>query len=660
MFTGLQTWFNDTFPFVGADLSELHWVLVLLGLGMICYVAVAVRGLWGFGGVWGKPTPTLRLLGGSALACFAVLAGYTYEICNQLLSGTLRGFEFKMTATYAAGALFFLYVMSYTGARDSLSRMVQGMVILGPLAFAALIWTNSMHSLFQFDTHLDCRISFCPLARGGFGPAYVAATTYLAVLAFYGLGRLAVFYPRVSPIYRQQIAALFGVFLIPMSAAVLVSSGAHLGVHQDVPSLSLVPGAFLMAWASWKLKLTRLTPEVWGRAVDRRDDAVLALDREHQVVDANPAAKNLLGTELLGRTLEQIFQGVFPQHTQELYLSERYFEVQLNPLGNPQDPTGYLLVLQEITRLKQSELLLLESYRTLEHKQSELEQLRFEEGLLSQFSARVLTLDTPQALFEAFASSLEQLSPDKWGIALELETPTLQLYAGSPTLLEYSLGDLPKYSLELLGGTEHLGRLTYGVTQRSPVLHELLERLQLGLYTLYLQDTLRQHALHDKLTGLFNRRSLDEQLEQLERAKIPSSLILFDVDRFRDFNANHGYAGGDFVLKAIGTLLALRCKELAVPFRYGGEEFCILLPEVDFEQAQIWTEQLCTEIKNLSLDFSGRSLHVTVSAAVAHTQNGYATLLTSADAALHRAKRNGRNRVEQAIPIPILWGRGWG
>jgi diguanylate cyclase (GGDEF) domain len=165
------------------------------------------------------------------------------------------------------------------------------------------------------------------------------------------------------------------------------------------------------------------------------------------------------------------------------------------------------------------------------------------------------------------------------------------------------------------------------------------------------ETELKQLAITDDLTGLYNRRFLDEYLRiQLAMAKRQQTRIAFlsiDIDHFKMLNDMHGHATGDRVLVKVGAMFrtSIRASDLAV--RIGGEEFLIVIPDTDREGAVIFAERLCEQFA--ATEFcSEPPVRLTVSIGVAiYPDDGVeeGTLLRTADEALYRSKREGRNRI---------------
>gem|GEM_PF-1230296 len=172
-----------------------------------------------------------------------------------------------------------------------------------------------------------------------------------------------------------------------------------------------------------------------------------------------------------------------------------------------------------------------------------------------------------------------------------------------------------------------------------------------------LQEQLREQAIRDGLTGLFNRRHFDERLAaEIERGKREGqgiSLVMADLDHFKALNDRHGHQGGDRLLCAWSDLLRSSFRATDVLCRYGGEEFALVLPGSSLEDATARAEYLRVRLKELVISTEGaHPISTTVSLGVAFAAAGEKTseqLIREADAALYRAKSEGRNRVATAL-----------
>ncbi|MCJ0824946.1 GGDEF domain-containing protein [Luteimonas sp. 50] len=215
---------------------------------------------------------------------------------------------------------------------------------------------------------------------------------------------------------------------------------------------------------------------------------------------------------------------------------------------------------------------------------------------------------------------------------------------------------LPLSAQNLSLGFIYLSAPGPGPIARMEIASAAAEQLSLALGNLRLQETLRQQSIRDALTGLYNRRYLEEslprELSRCERRKLPLALLMLDLDHFKAFNDAHGHDGGDALLAGFGRLLLASCRGEDIPCRYGGEEFILILPEADLRTATHRAEEIRTALEAMTVPHLQRTIGgSTVSIGIAlfpqHAGTGD-ELKRMADAALYRAKRNGRNRVEVA------------
>ena len=210
-----------------------------------------------------------------------------------------------------------------------------------------------------------------------------------------------------------------------------------------------------------------------------------------------------------------------------------------------------------------------------------------------------------------------------------------------------------------------LGALTLMRSDRSTPFSELERdalamlgaQSALAVANVFLHAEVAELALHDPLTGLFNRRYLDPALEQLfaQRARlpiderVPLAAIMFDLDHFSELNNRHGHQIGDDVLRAFGAILRARMRTTDLVARFGGEEFAAILFRASLDDAVHIADEVREQLAATPiLGVSGEELRATVSAgcsALAPAQESPDDLLRAADVALYMAKRAGRDRV---------------
>ena len=177
---------------------------------------------------------------------------------------------------------------------------------------------------------------------------------------------------------------------------------------------------------------------------------------------------------------------------------------------------------------------------------------------------------------------------------------------------------------------------------------EALEREKTEL--LLAREQMRHFAEHDDLTGLWNHRVILERLrrevDRARRERTPLSVIMVDLDHFKDINDTWGHPTGDLVLREVGAIFERTVRSYDWVGRYGGEEFLLILPGSGFASAHMRAEQLRMAVQSAHIHDGVRTIPVTASFGVA---SGFANhseaLIQAVDAALYRAKDNGRNCV---------------
>jgi diguanylate cyclase (GGDEF)-like protein len=251
------------------------------------------------------------------------------------------------------------------------------------------------------------------------------------------------------------------------------------------------------------------------------------------------------------------------------------------------------------------------------------------------------------------------------------EFPSIQCWGlrrGRPHLSEAEHGDVPcqhlyeatndgSLCMPLAAHGDTVGMLYFEASGggseliAARVYIELIaENLGLAIANLQLRARLTNLAVKDPLTGLLNRRSLDENLNRLRReaTDLPAALMMIDIDFFKRFNDDFGHDAGDFVMSQVAAVMTDVAGSYGTVHRFGGEEFSIVMRGVEKETAATIAERLRHGIEKAPIIYIGRPLGtVTVSIGVASTEDGQpaSTLMQRADASLLKAKAGGRNLV---------------
>jgi diguanylate cyclase (GGDEF)-like protein/PAS domain S-box-containing protein len=359
--------------------------------------------------------------------------------------------------------------------------------------------------------------------------------------------------------------------------------------------------------------------------------------------------------------------------------------------------------LQDITRQKQAEWEARQASQQAASWVSRLENRNKEMELIREMGDMLQTCPTAEEAYAVMAHWAEQLFNDRpgalcmisssrnvvepvavWGEPAlgepvfgpedcwALRTGRLHKVDGKRSrLICHHLGELPGESalcvpmmahgealgiLHLQASSSELHRPVVESDSAEQVAVSVAEHLALALANLRLRESLRTQSIRDLLTGLFNRRymeeSLDREFRRAERRGAPVGVIMLDIDRFTNFNNTFGHQAGDTLLHALGELLRTRVRAEDIACRYGGEEFVLIMPEASLEITAERAEVLRKEARELRVQQHGQSLGaVTISFGVAaFPQHGPSAeaVIRAADLALYRAKSEGRDRVAVA------------
>jgi diguanylate cyclase (GGDEF)-like protein len=195
---------------------------------------------------------------------------------------------------------------------------------------------------------------------------------------------------------------------------------------------------------------------------------------------------------------------------------------------------------------------------------------------------------------------------------------------------------------------------------RQRVLVMAAALLAISVRTAQLFNDVRENSVRDGLTGCFNRTHalevIDTELRRARRSQTPVSLIMFDIDHFKDINDRYGHQCGDAVLAAIGSRMRELLRASDLKCRYGGEEFLVLLPETALEGAKRVADTLRRELADRPVPWKDETIAITasfgVTTALSSEVDGQG-LIARADAALYRAKDQGRNCVRLSIESAV-------
>jgi|GEM_PF-573570 len=362
-------------------------------------------------------------------------------------------------------------------------------------------------------------------------------------------------------------------------------------------------------------------------------------------------------------------------------------------------PVAIQSIFRDITHRQQTEAQLQQTNDRLNLSVKELEQRNYEITLLSEISDVLQACRTIVEAYTAISTFLKLMFPDVPGGIFLINASKNIVEAvvtwGDPPLTSHT-SFLPTDCWALRRGRSHFAGVLHSNLQCQHLEHPLpaaslcvpmiaqgealgmlylsslesataieakqqlaftvAEHISLALANIKLREKLESQSIRDPLTGLFNRRymeeSLDREIQRCDRKHQPLGIIMLDVDHFKRFNDTFGHEAGDSVLQELGQFIQKYVRGSDIACRYGGEEFLLILPEGSLDITSKRAEQLREGIKHLHLKYRNEPLgQITFSLGVAsfpeHGLTGQ-DVIREADAALYRAKREGRDAVRLA------------
>ena len=298
--------------------------------------------------------------------------------------------------------------------------------------------------------------------------------------------------------------------------------------------------------------------------------------------------------------------------------------------------------------------------------------VEFSTAFLDASYAEIMLFDSEALVVKAVTQDQSRLlgqrlghkdAPLSWQAFHTQEPAVLSDYASWPQRQEvydeFSLHAVAVFPI--LNDDQCLGVLAVG--RNRPDYEFSLDQIQFGrffanltalvLNNVQLRETLHEQSIHDPLTGLFNRRYMEESLKRevsrVTRQLQPLGIVMIDIDHFKRFNDTHGHAAGDALLQGISRFLQSHIRGEDIACRYGGEEFILIMPNASLEIAQQRAEHLRQKARDLHVREAHQSPdEITLSLGVAiYPEHGRTMeiVLHAADAALYRAKQEGRDRV---------------
>lgn len=262
---------------------------------------------------------------------------------------------------------------------------------------------------------------------------------------------------------------------------------------------------------------------------------------------------------------------------------------------------------------------------------------------------------------EGYAASESLVPSNCW--ALKRGKDHLNDPAEGSLCCSHYIGEVASIEVPMMARGQVFGLLVLGdrgghcdnVDKARRIARALADSTSLALSNIALREQLRTQSLRDPMTGLYNRRYMEDTLDRFialaQRQNQPTSVLMIDLDNFKNLNDEHGHAKGDAVLKDVAAQIVGALRPSDVVCRYGGEELLVILPDCGQDDAMMRAEQVRARIEALS-DPHGALISASIGvASLPENAKSSADLLSASDAALYEAKALGKNQIHAAPPL---------
>ena len=531
---------------------------IIAAYDVILFLVIFPAAIWMFALVW----PRRQAPGARALLVMTIGMGLWSLLYAIHLSSFIRPFENFWARLMFIGVVcvpgaFIVWASQFSQRDRWINHWTIALLFIEPVLLMICIWTDPLHGWFTGGHPSGRSHRFV----GGIGFWLHSAYSYLLLLI--GGVLLILNWLRAQPAYRRQ--ALLVMLSLPVAAIwnMITLLNPFPGVFLDFSPIGFILCGAIITYAQVRHRIFEILPIARTNIVEGMLDGVIVLDPQERIIDMNPAAQSMLGMNLqsvlgLSAAATLPFWKVIEGHPDnlgefghEFSLGSdglRHIDLRMTAIQDQRHRTiGKLMVLRDITKIKQIEAALRESNENLLQKLSEIESL---------------------------------------------------------------------------------------------------------------QAKLKEQAIRDPLTGLFNRRFLEETLQrelaQAKRTGSSLSIAMIDLDHFKTINDSYGHAVGDQLLNKLGKFLLSDTRSGDAACRFGGEEFVLVMPGVSSDIAVKRLNQLRETFAHSTFSHGSVSFSMTFSAGIAgfpsHGRD-YESLINAADRALYAAKASGRNTVISLPPV---------
>ncbi len=635
---------------------------------------------------WGR-----RAQGGQKFFSLLMLsAGYyslTYglEILTQAIPLKLFFAKIENIGIVAIAPLWFLFAIEYTQNVRWFQR--KHVLLFFVIPMITLILLVSPFD-FLYYASVDAQSVGPVFIRGGIWYWVMIAYSYSLIF----LGALVVFRSifRYPVIYRGQSLVLLIGLLIPLLTNIYYLAGSQLFPMSYVP-LDFTPVAFMFTGVLYsigifQLKFLDLAPIAREIVFENIPEMVLVLDPSDRIVDINQVGLDWLSVDqenVMGKTVTELLPDLstlFMKYDRVNNINEeikitgaspRDLELVITSLADRQGQFAGCVMLARDVTLRNQTAQILNQRDDLIHLQSTALNAAVNAVVITDLEGHCIWTNrafsdiTGYSFDEAQGRNLSFLKSgvqdqrfyrELWETIISGKTWQGEI------VNRHKHGHLFVEEMTIAPVYNDKGALTNYIAIKQDITHR--KRMELDLQSanqrmtvqmqeiVSLQEKLREQAIRDPLTELYNRRILQEAIEreiaQSLRNETEFCLAMIDVDNFKQLNDRYGHTAGDLVLKSLARILENNTRRGDISCRYGGEEFAILLPGASLEGARKRAQQWRKAFQMLHPSFNGHELQVTLSIGIAsYPQHGMDvdSIVGAADKALYESKEKGKNKV---------------
>ena len=575
--------------------------------------------------------------------------------------------------------VFLIMALQFTARGGWLTRITYVMLSIPALLTLAILWTDPFHHLFFGGIDFTDSVN---LLTGGTWFWFHLIYTY--VLSLTGLTVLGLEFVRRRGLYRRQLGILILGTVIPSLGNLVTLFLPPVFPGLDLtPMLMLVSGVFY-AYGIFGLRLMDLIHISRDALVETLEDGILVIDLQNRVADLNARALELASikdspigkpaSEVYARWQELLEKYDLPEARFQVDLPQPPYsalDVRILPLKDASGQiAGRLAIWRDVTEEKRAENELRIFRHALEQSPSSIlitdsdgyiEYVNRQFGQITGYSLEDVRGKTPRILKsgETPDSNYQKL----WQTIKRGEVWEGEVLNRRKDGTTYWAHELIAPVLDADGKVSRFISMQQDITQRKHAESELRlmnTRLQVQLMeNEHLHEQLREEAIRDSLTRLFNRRfmeeTLDREVSRAVREPFPISVVMMDVDLFKSINDTYGHQAGDTVLQTLGTLLLENTRISDIACRYGGDEMVVVMPGASLQDAAHRAEEWRAAFSLLEFTLGDARVKTTLSLGIAslpdHAQIPN-ELLGAADKALYRAKSK-RNYVEIYNPTML-------